>query len=49
VAKYYTEVLNQSTTDRATLASAIAMVKADSDVSTEAAIVTLIGQGLLGG
>jgi hypothetical protein len=49
VAKYYTEVLNQSTTDRATLASAISMVKADSDVSTEAAIVTLIGQGLLGG
>jgi hypothetical protein len=49
VAKYYTEVLNQSTTDRTTLASAIAMVKADSDVSNEAAIVTLIGQGLLGG
>jgi hypothetical protein len=49
VAKYYTEVLNQSTTDRATLASAIAMVKAESDVSNEAAIVTLIGQGLLGG
>jgi hypothetical protein len=42
-------VLNQSTTDRATLASAIAMVQAGSDVSTEAAIVTLIGQGLLGG
>jgi Ca2+-binding RTX toxin-like protein len=49
VAKYYTEVLNQNTTDRATLASAIAMVKAESDVSNEAAIVTLIGQGLLGG
>ena len=49
VAKYYTEFLNQSTTDRATLASAISMVKADSNVSTEAAIVTLIGQGLLGG
>jgi hypothetical protein len=49
VAKYYTEVLNQSTTDRATLASAISMVKADSDVSTEAAIVTLVGQGLFGG
>jgi hypothetical protein len=49
VAKYYTEVMNQSTTDRATLASAIAMVQPDSNVSTEAAIVTLIGQGLLGG
>lgn len=49
VAKYYTETMNQSTTDRATLAAAISAVTATSDVSTEAAVVSLIGQGLLGG
>jgi hypothetical protein len=49
VAKYYTEVMNQSTTDLATLRAAISAVTADSSVSSEAAIVTLIGQGLLGG
>ena len=49
VAKFYTETMNQSTTDRATLAAAISAVTAASDVSTDAAVVTLIGQGLLGG
>ena len=49
VAKYYTETMNQSTTDRATLAAAISAVTASSDVSTDAAVVTLIGLGLLGG
>lgn len=48
VAQYYTETLNQSTTDRATLGYAIAAVGADSDVSTDAAKIALIGQGLMG-
>jgi hypothetical protein len=49
VAKYYTETMRQCTTDLATLAAAISAVTATSDVDTEVAIVTLIGQGLFGG
>jgi hypothetical protein len=48
VAQHYTEVLDQSTNDRATLMAAITAVTPDSDVSNDAALVTLIGQGLMG-
>lgn len=47
VARYYTETLNQSTDNVDTLRSVIKLVGADSDVSTNAAIVELIGVGLL--
>ena len=47
VAEYYTETLNQSTDDVDTLRDVIKLVGADSDVSTNAAIVELIGVGLL--
>ena len=49
VAKFYTELMNQCTTDAVTLRAAIAAVGPDSDVGSDAAIVTLIGQGLFGG
>lgn len=49
VAKFYTEVMDQSTTDPATLRAAIAAVTAESDVSSDAVLVSLIGQGLMGG
>ncbi|GAA4400638.1 hypothetical protein [Quisquiliibacterium transsilvanicum] len=48
VAKYYTEVMNQSTTDLPTLRSAIDAVTPDSDLSAEGALIAVIGQGLLG-
>lgn len=49
VAKFYTETMNQATTDLPTLRAAISAVTTSSDVSADAAVVTLIGQGLLGG
>jgi len=49
VAKVYTEVLNQSTADLATLRDVLAPVDAFTDVSSQAVIVTLIGQALLQG
>ena len=49
VARYYTEVMNQSTIDLATLTAAISAVSAASDASSDAAIVSLVGMGLLGG
>jgi len=49
VAKVYTEVLNQSTTDLATLRDVLAPVDAFTDVSSQSVIVTLIGQALLQG
>lgn len=47
VANYYTEVLHQSTDDVGTLRNVLKLVGADSDVSSDAAIVELIGVGLL--
>jgi hypothetical protein len=49
VAKYYTESMDQSTTDVATLRSAVSAVTHLSAVATEQQIVTLIGQGLFNG
>jgi uncharacterized delta-60 repeat protein len=49
VAKVYTEVLNQSTTDLDTLRDVLAPVDAFTDVSSQQVIVTLIGQALLQG
>ncbi len=49
MAKVYTEVLNQSTADLATLRDVLAPVDAFTDVSSQATIVTLIGQALLQG
>ena len=49
VAKFYTESMDQSTTDAATLRSAVSAVTHLSAVATEEQIVTLIGQGLFGG
>ncbi|MFM8511452.1 MAG: hypothetical protein ACKOCU_14235, partial [Betaproteobacteria bacterium] len=49
VAKYYTESMDQSTTDVATLRSAVSAVTHLSAVATEEQVVTLIGQGLFGG
>ena len=48
VARYYTEALNQGTTDLPTLRDAIDAVTPDSDLSGEAALIALVGQGLLG-
>jgi hypothetical protein len=48
VAKYYTEVLNQSTDDVATLRSVMKAVSSNTDVSTPDSIATLIGVALLG-
>jgi hypothetical protein len=47
VAKYYTEVMNQSTTDLATLRAVIDPVTAWTDVSSPDAIAGLIGVALL--
>ena len=49
VARYYTEVLNQSTTDLATLRDVLAPVNESTDVSTPQAIATLIGVALMDG
>ena len=49
VAKFYTETMDQSTTDMATLRAAVSAVTHVTAVSTEDQIVTLIGQGLFGG
>ena len=46
VSKYYTEVLNQSTTDLSTLRAVLDPVTQFSDVSSEAALATLIGVAL---
>ena len=48
VAKTYTDILGQSTTDMATLRSVMAPVSHLSDVSTTELQITLIGQALLG-
>ena len=47
VAKVYTEVLNQSTTDLDTLRDVLAPVDAFTDVSSQNVIATLIGQALM--
>ncbi len=49
VAKYYTESMDQSTTDLATLRAAVNAVTHLTTVTTDDQIVTLIGQGLFGG
>jgi len=49
VARYYTEVLHQSTDDVGTLRDVMRPVTEASDVSTPEAIVELIGQALLDG
>jgi subtilisin-like proprotein convertase family protein len=49
VAKYYTETLNQSTTDLETLRDVVQSVTSSTDVSTDAAIAQLIGVSLLTG
>jgi len=49
VAKYYTEVLNQSTTDLETLKDAIQPVTQWTDVSSDAIVAHLIGVALLTG
>jgi hypothetical protein len=43
VSKYFTEVMGSTTTDLTTLQSLMGVVKAQTDVSTEALIVQLIG------
>jgi hypothetical protein len=49
VAKYYTDTLNQSTTDLETLRDVVQSVTSLTDVSTDAAIAQLIGVALLTG
>jgi hypothetical protein len=49
VAKYYTEVLNQSTTDLETLRDVIQPVTYATDVSTDAVVAQLIGVALISG
>jgi hypothetical protein len=49
VAKVYSEVLLQGTTDLQTLRDVLAPVTPTTDVGTEAAILELIGQALLDG
>ena len=49
VAKYYTDTLNQSTTDMETLKDIVQSVSSSTDVSTDAAIAQLIGVALLTG
>ena len=49
VAKYYTEVLNQSTTDLETLRDVIQPVTQSTDVSTDTVIAQLIGVALISG
>jgi hypothetical protein len=47
VAQYYTDVLGQSTEDLSTLRAAIADVHATSDVSSDDALATIVGVGLM--
>lgn len=47
IAKYYTTVMNQSTTDLATLREVLAPVNQNTDISTQEHIVTLIGVALM--
>jgi hypothetical protein len=49
VAKYYTDILNQSTDDISTLRSVVNAVNDGTDVSSSEAIATLIGISLLNG
>ena len=49
VAKYYTEILNQSTTDLETLRDVIQPVTPTTDVSSDVAIAQLIGVALISG
>lgn len=49
VAKYYTEVLNQSTTDLETLRDVMQPITASTDVSTDTAMAQLIGVALMTG
>jgi len=49
VAKYYTEILNQSTTDLETLRDVIHPVTPTTDVSSDVAIAQLIGVALISG
>ncbi len=49
VSKYYTEVLNQSTTDLETLRDVIQPVTQSTDVSSDVAIAQLIGVALISG
>ena len=49
VAKYYSEVLNQSTTDLETLRDAIQPVSQSTDVGTDAVVAQLIGVSLMTG
>lgn len=49
VAKYYTETLNQSTTDLETLKDVIQPVTQSTDVSTDAVVAQLIGVALMTG
>ncbi len=49
VAKYYTEVLNQSTTDLETLKDVIQPVTQSTDVSTDSVLAQLIGVTLMSG
>ncbi len=49
VAKYYTDTMNQSTTDLETLRDVVQSVSSSTDVSSDAAIAQLIGVALLTG
>ena len=49
VAKYYTEILNQSTTDLETLRDVIQPVTQSTDVSSDAVVAQLVGVALLSG
>jgi hypothetical protein len=49
VAKYYTEVLNQSTTDLETLRDVIQPVTQSTDVSSDVVIAQLVGVALMTG
>lgn len=49
VAKYYTESLNQSTTDLPTLRGVMDVVTASTDVTSDAVVAELIGMALLKG
>jgi hypothetical protein len=49
VAKYYTDVLCQSTTDLDTLRDVMDVVSASTDVSSDSVVATLVGTALLSG
>ena len=49
VAKYYTDTLNQSTSDLETLRDVMEVVTAATDVSSDTALADLIGVSLLNG